>query len=111
VSSGGSVTIKSDGTFADASGSKIDVSGGAQGGNGGDIELSASKMNNFRSTIDGHAQAGFTSGKLLLDPDQIILSDSGDPSSGTVGPGDPPADGTLRQKHRLRRRNLHRRRK
>jgi filamentous hemagglutinin family protein len=95
VSSGGTVTLKSGGTFADANGSTIDVSGGAQGGNGGEIEISASRMNNFRSSIDGHAQAGYSSGKLLLDPDQIILSNYGDPSSGTVGAGDPPTDGAL----------------
>jgi filamentous hemagglutinin family protein len=95
VSSGGTVTLKSGGTFADVNGSAIDVSGGAQGGNGGAIEISASHMNTFRSNIDGHAQAGFTSGKLLLDPDQIILSSFGDPSSGTVGADDPPTDGAL----------------
>ena len=95
VSSGGSVTLKSDGSLTDSTGSRIDVSGGAQGGNGGDIELSASKMNNFRSTIDAHAQTGFSSGKLLLDPDVIYLSDFGDPSSGTVGANDPPTDGAL----------------
>jgi filamentous hemagglutinin family protein len=95
VSSAGTVTLKSGGTFADSSGSSIDVSGGAQGGNGGDIEISASRMNNFRSSIDAHARAGFSSGKLLLDPDQIILSDSGDASSGTVDAGDPPTDGAL----------------
>jgi filamentous hemagglutinin family protein len=94
VSSGGTVTLKSGGSFTDTSGSSIDVSGGAQGGNGGEIEISASRMNTFRSSIDGHAQSGFSSGKLLLDPDQIILSDSGDSSSGTVGANDPP-DGTL----------------
>jgi filamentous hemagglutinin family protein len=95
VSSGGSVTIKSGGAFTDARGSSIDVSGGAQGGNGGEIEISASRMNTFRSSIDGHAQSGYSSGKLLLDPDQIILSNFGDPSSGTVGANDPPTDGAL----------------
>jgi filamentous hemagglutinin family protein len=95
VSSGGKVALKSGGAFADSSGSTIDVSGGAQGGNGGEIEISASRMNNFRSSINGHAQVGYSSGKLLLDPDQIILSNSGDPSSGTVGAGDPPTDGAL----------------
>lgn len=95
ISSGGSVTIKSDGTFTDATGSKIDISGGAQGGNGGELEISASRMDTIHSTIDGHAQTGFTSGKLLLDPDQIILADFGDPSSGSVGSGDPPENGAL----------------
>jgi len=95
VSSGGTVTIKSEGTFTDSDGSGIDISGGAQGGNGGEIEISASRMNTFRSSIDGHAQPGFSSGKLLLDPDEIFLSDSGDSSSGTVGADDPPSDGAL----------------
>jgi len=48
--------------------------GCAQGGNGGEIEISASRMNNFRFEHRWHAQAGYSSGKLLLDPDQIILS-------------------------------------
>jgi filamentous hemagglutinin family protein len=95
VSSGGKITLKSAGTFADSTSSTIDVSGGAQGGNGGEIEISASRMNNFHSSIDGHAQAGYSSGKLLLDPDQIILANYGDSSSGTVGPDDPPTDGAL----------------
>jgi filamentous hemagglutinin family protein len=95
VSSGGSVTMKSGGTFTDTRGSAIDVTGGAQGGNGGEIEISASRMNNFRSSIDGHAQSGYSSGRLLLDPDQIILSTFGDPSSGTVGADDAPGDGAL----------------
>jgi F-type H+-transporting ATPase subunit epsilon len=38
----------------------------------------------------------FTSGKLFIDPENILLTDSGDaaPGSGTVKPGDPPSVGS-----------------
>ncbi len=75
TSAGGSVTIKSDTSFSDAAGSTIDVSGGAQGGNGGQVEISAPQMSAINSKIDGSAAAGSTGGKLLIDPDNIFLSD------------------------------------
>ena len=40
-SAGGGVTLKSAGIFSDAAGSSIATTGGANGGNGGDIEVSA----------------------------------------------------------------------
>ncbi|MFZ1072590.1 MAG: filamentous hemagglutinin N-terminal domain-containing protein, partial [Verrucomicrobiia bacterium] len=40
-SSGGRVTLQSGNNFSDSVGSQIDVSGGAQGGNGGNVEISA----------------------------------------------------------------------
>jgi filamentous hemagglutinin family protein len=96
VSAGGSVTIKSDAGFSDKAGSTIDVAGGAQGGNGGQVEISASRMSSIDSTISGHAAQGFTSGKLFIDPANILLADFGDnaPGSGTVNPGDPPSAGS-----------------
>src|SRR5882724_3997799 len=41
TSAGGNVLVKSDTSFSDAAGSTIDVSGGAQGGNGGQVDISA----------------------------------------------------------------------
>jgi filamentous hemagglutinin family protein len=97
VSAGGSVLISSSGSFSDQASSTIDVSGGAKGGNGGDIEISAPRMSGFHTSINGRAQEGFTSGKFLLDPVAIILASFGSeaPSSGTVNEGDPPAGGIL----------------
>jgi filamentous hemagglutinin family protein len=96
ASSGGSVTIKSDNAFVDNAGSTIQVLGGTQGGNGGSVEISASQMNAIHSAISGRAVQGFTSGKLTIDPQDILLADFGDraPGSGTVNPGDPPSVGS-----------------
>jgi hypothetical protein len=74
VSSGGSVTIKSSGSFADQAGSSINVSGGAQGGNGGDAEICAPQMAAIQSTINGQASPGYVSGELTIDPANIWLS-------------------------------------
>jgi filamentous hemagglutinin family protein len=95
-SSGGSVTLQSGNTFSDATGSQIDVKGGAQGGNGGNVEISASDVLSLKSGIDAGTQPGWTAGKLLLDPYDIILDTSGSDSagSGTVLAGDDPG-GTL----------------
>ncbi len=94
ISPGGSVLAKSSGRFSDAPTSSIDVTGGAQGGDGGAIEVSANRMNAIRSRLEGHATAGFQGGELYIDPENIILTDSGEgfPADGTVLPVDPPAD-------------------
>ena len=96
ISPGGSVVIKSDNAFADQPGSAVNVAGGAQGGNGGQVEISASKMSGIDSQITGKATQGFTSGKLFIDPANILLTDHGDagPSSGKVNPDDPPSSGS-----------------
>jgi len=92
ISPGGSVTVKAGQTFNDVDGSKIDVRGGAQGGNGGTVEISATQMGSIHSRIDGSAQRGWKGGELLLDPTDIILSTdgSGSAGSGTVLAGDSP---------------------
>ena len=76
-SAGGSIVLKSDNGFSDVSGSEMSVTGGANGGNGGSVEISAPKMAGVNSVIDGTAQAGAKGGKLLLDPDYITLNNSG----------------------------------
>jgi filamentous hemagglutinin family protein len=95
-SAGGLVTIHSNGAYTDQPTSVIDVSGGQSGGNGGNIEISANEMSSIQSAIRGQAGAGFTSGKLLIDPQNIVLTAGGDnaPPSGTVNPGDPPSAGS-----------------
>ncbi len=91
-SAGGSVTLKSGNTFSDSAGSQIVTTGGAQGGNGGDVEISAPSVLSLNSGIDARAQAAGTAGALLLDPDYIVLNTSGTGSagSGTVSAGSNP---------------------
>jgi filamentous hemagglutinin family protein len=95
-SAGGDVTLKSENSFSDSVGSQITVTGGTQGGNGGNVEISAPNVRSLNSSINARAQAGWTAGKLLLDPDYIILDTSGSDSagSGTVLAGSNPG-GTL----------------
>ena len=91
-SAGGDVTLKSGNNFSDATGSSIVTAGGAKGGNGGNVEVSAPNILSLNSAMDAHAQSGFTGGEFLLDPANIILGTSGSgtvPSNGTV-----PASGT-----------------
>jgi len=83
VSQGGSITVKSDQRLTDAAGSRIDVSGGLEGGNGGSVEISATKMASIQSHINGSAKAGWKGGTLDLDPTDIILSNTGSDSAGT----------------------------
>ena len=88
-SSGGTVTLKSGNTFSDANGSAITTSGGAQGGNGGNIEVSAPEILSLNSSMDSSAQAGSLGGEFLLDPTSIVLGTSTS-LTGTV-----PANGTV----------------
>ncbi|MEI8288653.1 MAG: filamentous hemagglutinin N-terminal domain-containing protein [Verrucomicrobiota bacterium] len=91
-SAGGSITLKSGNTFSDLAGGKISVTGGVNGGNGGHVEISAPHMAAVHSAVDGTARAGSVGGTLLLDPDYIVLDNSGGDSagSGTVAVGDSP---------------------
>jgi filamentous hemagglutinin family protein len=97
VSPGGAVTIQSGNNFSDQTGSTINVAGGAQGGNGGQVEISAPQMSAINSSVNGQAEDGFLGGALSIDPMNIVLSSSGDnaPASGTVNASDPPVSGTL----------------
>lgn len=101
TSSGGTVAIKSGDTFSDQTGSSISIAGGAQGGAGGQVEISAPEMSSINSSINGQAAAGFVNGELTIDPLNIQLVSSGgtgtptEYSSGTVNSSDPPAAGTL----------------
>jgi filamentous hemagglutinin family protein len=89
ASPGGSVTIKSGDSFADSVGSQIITTGGAQGGNGGSVEISAPNILSLNSSMNAGAQAGSTGGQLFLDPANITLGTSGAGSagSGTVTSG------------------------
>lgn len=85
-SAGGSITLQSGNTFSDAPGSQVSANGGSQGGNGGDIEISAPDMSSLNSSLEAAAQPGSTAGELSLDPNYIVLgtSGSGGASGGTV---------------------------
>ena len=95
VSAGGNILVKSGQKFIDVAGSLIDVRGGAAGGNGGQVEVSAPEMATLNSQFLGSAQSGFAGARLTLDPTDIVLGTSGAGSagSGTVNANDLP--GTL----------------
>jgi len=90
-SAGGDVTVRSGGTFSDAAGSQIVSAGGANGGNGGTIEVSAPEVLSLASTINAGAQNGGNDGTFLLDPANIILSTSASIS----GSSNPAGSGTI----------------
>jgi filamentous hemagglutinin family protein len=92
ISSAGSVVIKSAGVFTDTAGSRIEAKGGATGGDGGSIEISAVNLSGVNSVSDGSAQPGWAGGHLLFDPYDINLVASGGTTtgSGMVNAGDQP---------------------
>jgi filamentous hemagglutinin family protein len=85
ISSGGSVTIKSGGSFSDQAGSTVNISGGAQGGNGGQAEISAPQMESLQTSINGHANSGFVGGVLTIDPANLWLATANTDSADTQG--------------------------
>ena len=94
TSPGGSIVIKSGGSYSDAPGSSISMAGGAQGGHGGSVEISAASMSSVNSAVDGRAAAGSSGGKLTLDPYDIEIGNqpgTGDAGSGTVTSGTSPS--------------------
>ncbi len=82
ASPGGSVTIKSDNSFSDQAGSTINISGGAQGGNGGQLAVSAPQMSALQSSLNGQANAGYADGHLSIDTANMVLN-----SDGSLVPG------------------------
>ncbi len=87
VSQGGNIVIKSGGTFSDSSGSQITANGGADGGSGGNVEVSAPNILSLNSSIDATARDGWREGLFSLDPENIVLGNfsSGSTSAGTSG--------------------------
>ena len=73
ISSGGTVTIRSDNNFSDQNGSTINISGGTQGGNGGQVEISAAQLGAIQSSVLGGAADGFVGGELTIDPVNLTL--------------------------------------
>jgi filamentous hemagglutinin family protein len=85
TSPGGSVTIQSGNNFSDQAGSTINISGGAQGGNGGQAEISAAQMGAINSVINGQAMDGFSGGILTIDPANIWLASANTDSKAPSG--------------------------
>jgi filamentous hemagglutinin family protein len=75
-SAGGNVTLKSGNNFSDEVGSRINVTGGGQGGNGGNVEISAPDILSLDSAVNAGAKAGWNGGVFSLDPTYIVLGDS-----------------------------------
>ncbi len=82
TSPGGTVAINAGNTMSDQAGSTINVSGGAQGGNGGVIEITAPLINGLQSSLTGQAAAGYANGSFSLDTGNILLNSTGAPVSG-----------------------------
>jgi filamentous hemagglutinin family protein len=72
----------------------ISARGGAQGGDGGFVEVSGKHKLDFASSVDTRAPLGRT-GTLLLDPDDIDVNVSGTPYTGPVMFADAPTSLTL----------------
>ena len=90
-SAGGTVTIKSDNIFCDTASSAIVTTGGAKGGTGGNIEVSAPNIQSLDSAMDASAAAGSVGGQFLVDPINITLTGSGTTTSGAT----PDSGGTV----------------
>ncbi|HEV2691378.1 MAG TPA: filamentous hemagglutinin N-terminal domain-containing protein [Verrucomicrobiae bacterium] len=94
-SAGGDVVLKSGNIFSDTAGSTVVTTGGLNGGDGGNVEVSAPNIQSLNSAMDASAKTGSKGGQFLLDPDSISLGTSGTgvvPDDGTVDASDP---GTL----------------
>ncbi|HSO07064.1 MAG TPA: MBG domain-containing protein [Pelomicrobium sp.] len=97
VGDGGKVVVWADGAtryYGD-----ISARGGATGGDGGQVEVSGKQTLDFRGGVDVSAPAG-TGGRLLLDPQDIVLNNTAQtpPPNNAPGPpdsafNDPPAAG------------------
>jgi filamentous hemagglutinin family protein len=83
-SSGGSIRIQSDNSFSDQAGSTLNVSGAAQGGNGGQVTISAPQMAALNSSINGQATANYADASLSLDTEDITLNSDGSPVAGQL---------------------------
>ncbi|HET6464762.1 MAG TPA: filamentous hemagglutinin N-terminal domain-containing protein [Nitrospiria bacterium] len=85
ISNGGTIVATSDkaqGTTRFDPGAVIDISGGAQGGNGGSVELSGHTVT-LGGSVRGGATPGYQGGRFVLDPyDLTVTQNDLDPFSG-----------------------------
>jgi filamentous hemagglutinin family protein len=89
---GGSVLVRAGRRIDDATGSRVDIRGGALGGDGGQVEFSAPELPAVRTRVDGSAALGSAGGTLFIDPQDIVLGNAGTGSAngGDVTSGSPP---------------------
>ncbi len=92
ASPGGHILIRSERLYLDSAGAQVNVAGGGAGGNGGDIEISASELPAITAQVGGQAVSGSSAGRLLIDPDNIVVDSTGVSTSpsGTVNAGQSP---------------------
>ncbi|HKV00353.1 MAG TPA: filamentous hemagglutinin N-terminal domain-containing protein, partial [Vineibacter sp.] len=83
---GGTVVVWADN--ATVFGGMISARGGPKGGDGGFVEVSGKNHLDYRGAVDLRATAG-TIGRLLLDPGDLVISDSEPETSLLTGGGDP----------------------
>jgi filamentous hemagglutinin family protein len=84
ASAGGSVQIQAGTSFSDDNGSAINISGASQGGNAGQISLSAPQMSALNSTLNAQAAAGYLNGTLTIGTADITLNSDGSPVANTL---------------------------
>ena len=91
-SAGGRVTIQSGGAYQDTRTATLDVRGGLNGGDGGQVEISAVRLGAIQAKLDGSAKAGSAGGQLVIDPRDIVIQSEGTDSTagGTVNSGSDP---------------------
>lgn len=82
-SAGGSVILHSANSFSDAAGSKIAVTGGAQGGAGGSVEIIAPNLLSLNSVASGGAQPGWSGGQFTLGAANLAVGASGNAAAWT----------------------------
>jgi filamentous hemagglutinin family protein len=76
VSPGGTVSAYSADKVSMAKDATIDVSGGAEGGNGGSVEISARNSVEVSGHLRAGAAKGSTGGKIVVDPTNFTLDGS-----------------------------------
>lgn len=82
ASPGGTVSLLSGNQFTDTAGSLVSTAGGSQGGNGGQVEISAPNLLSLDTSLSAGARPGWKAGSLVLDPANITLANSGTGSAG-----------------------------
>ena len=93
-SAGGNVVLRSGNTFSDTAGGQIVTTGGVNGGNGGNVEVSAPDILSLDSGMNATAAGGGTAGQLLLDPYNINLTASGASTTAALPDGSGNVNGS-----------------
>ena len=83
-SAGGSVILRSANSFSDKAGSKIVVTGGAQGGNGGSVEIVAPSILSLNTIATGGAQPSWSGGQFSLGAANLAVGASGNAATWTA---------------------------